>query len=124
MIQEELSATLGVSQDQTLIKPNVYGISPYASNAMLSDNPHSGIYEAETSRTLDNNGGNPTCHQGGMAIVEPFPIEGNGQRESHRGDGYEESGDPSFTLNGTEHHAVAAVDVRNSCEDYEVNGPI
>lgn len=47
-----------------------YGISPYHSNAMLSDNPHSGIYEAESSRTLDRNGGNPSCSQGGMLIVE------------------------------------------------------
>lgn len=38
---------------------------------MLSSNPHSGIYEAETSRTLDLNGGNPACNQGGIAIVEP-----------------------------------------------------
>ena len=35
-----------------------------------------------------------------------MPIEGNGQRGSHRGDGYGVSGDPMFTLNKTEHHAV------------------
>ena len=42
-----------------------YGISPYTSHAMLSSNPHSGIYIADTSRTLDLNGGNPACNQGG-----------------------------------------------------------
>lgn len=42
-----------------------FGISPYASNAMKSGNPHSGIYEAKTSRCLDLNGGNPACNQGG-----------------------------------------------------------
>lgn len=47
-----------------------YGISAYESNAMLSSNPHSGIYEAETSRTLDLNGGNPACNQGGVVIVQ------------------------------------------------------
>ena len=47
-----------------------YGISPYHSNAMLSDNPHSGIYEAKTSRTLDPNGGNPSCNQGGVLVIE------------------------------------------------------
>lgn len=46
-----------------------YGISAYESNAMKSSNPHSGIYIAETARTLDNNGGNPACNQGGVAIV-------------------------------------------------------
>jgi DNA (cytosine-5)-methyltransferase 1 len=46
-----------------------YGISSYFSHAMLSDNPHSGIYEADTTRTLVLNGGNPACHQGGMVVV-------------------------------------------------------
>lgn len=36
---------------------------------MKSGNPNSGIYEAETSKTLDENGGNPACNQGGMAVV-------------------------------------------------------
>ena len=73
--QEELSPTLmaaaGMSGNN---KPCVaYGISSYESNAMKSDNPHSGIYVADTSRTLDLNGGNPACNQGGIAIVEQIP---------------------------------------------------
>ena len=47
-----------------------YGISSFHSNAMKSSNPHSGIYLADTSRTLDENGGNPACNQGGMMVVE------------------------------------------------------
>lgn len=47
-----------------------YGICGYHSNSMMSDNPHSGIYEADTSRTLDLNGGNPACNQGGVLILE------------------------------------------------------
>ena len=142
LIQTELSGTLGVSQDQTLItkclnpwdvqskhiqpengvaealyagecrygggesyvmQPQavVYGMCSYDSNSMKSPNPHSGIYEAETTRTLDNNGGNPACNQGGMIV-----LEGNGSRPSHKGDGYAES-DIMYTLNSTEHHAVA-----------------
>ena len=46
-----------------------YGISPYTSHSMLSSNPHSGIYIADTSRTLDLNGGNPACNQGGVLIL-------------------------------------------------------
>jgi len=80
----------------------VYGISAYDSNAMKSGNPNSGIYEAETARTLDLNGGSPACNQGGMAVV---CLEGNGSRPSHKGDGYAES-DTMYTLNSTEHHAV------------------
>jgi DNA (cytosine-5)-methyltransferase 1 len=46
-----------------------YGISSYDSNAMKSPNPHAGIYEAKTARTLDTQGGSPACNQGGMAVV-------------------------------------------------------
>ena len=71
LIQDELSGTIGAVQDQTLVTSKCYGISPYESNAMNSGNPNSGIYEAESARTLDENGGNPACNQGGIAIVEP-----------------------------------------------------
>jgi DNA (cytosine-5)-methyltransferase 1 len=47
-----------------------YGISSYHSNSMKSSNPHSGIYVAETSKTIDQNGGNPACNQGGLAGVQ------------------------------------------------------
>ena len=50
-------------------QPIVFGISSYDSNAMKSNNPNSGIYEAKTARTLDLNGGSPACNQGGMAIL-------------------------------------------------------
>ena len=101
LIQDDKSATLGTHNDQTLFQPKVYGICSKDSNAMKSANPHSGFYEATTSRTLDGKGGNPSCNQGGMAV-----IEGNGTRPSHKGDGYKES-DVMYTLNATEEHAVA-----------------
>ena len=69
LIQENKSATLGCNNDQTVFVPKVYGICSKQSHAMLSDNPHSGFYEADTSRCLDRSGGNPTCNQGGMAVV-------------------------------------------------------
>ena len=58
-------------------KTVVYGTCTYSSNCKKSSNPHSGVYEAETSRTLDTvSCGNPVCCQGGMAVVEPIiPIE-------------------------------------------------
>ena len=46
-----------------------YGIGSDQSRGMLSDNPHAGFYEANSSRTLDSSGGNPSCHQGGIAVV-------------------------------------------------------
>ena len=47
-----------------------FGIGAAYSAGMLSDNPCAGIYEADTSRTLDQSGGNPSCNQGGIAVVE------------------------------------------------------
>ena len=52
-----------------------YGICSYESNSMKSNNPHSGIYEADTARTLDLNGGNPTCNQDGICICEPIGFD-------------------------------------------------
>ena len=61
---------------------------------MKSDNPHSGIYEAETSRTLDGNGGNPGCNQGGIAVVESYAIQGSmigrDDKNGPQGDGINE----------------------------------
>ena len=74
LIQEDKSATLACNNDQYLFQPTCYGISAYESNSMKSSNPHSGVYEAETSRTLDLNGGNPACNQGGIAVVEPIAV--------------------------------------------------
>ena len=129
LIQDE---HVGSMTSQNVQSVFAYGISPFFSEGMLSDNPNVGIYRAETSRTLDLNGGSPACNQGGMAVVtvskqmgmtdddtastivateykEPqavFCLEGNGQRESHRGDGWKES-NVSYTLNATEQHGVA-----------------
>ena len=81
--QKGKSATLGCNNDQTLFvpEPKAYGICSKASHAMLSDNPYSGFYEAETSRTLDGNGGNPTCAQGGVAICQPVAFTQNQRNE-------------------------------------------
>lgn len=70
LIQTEKSGTLGTGNDQAIFQGAAYGICSYASNSMKSSNPHSGIYEADTSRTLDLNGGNPSCNQGGIAVVQ------------------------------------------------------
>lgn len=67
LIQTEKYGTLGTGNDQTIF---CYGISAYESNAMKSSNPKSGVYVADTSRTLDLNGGNPACNQGGIAVVQ------------------------------------------------------
>lgn len=106
LVQDNKSATLSCNNDQTVFVPQAYGICSKDSNSMKSDNPNSGFYKAETSRTLDLNGGNPSCNQGGIAVVS---IQGSmiGRKDENgpQGDGINE--DVSFTLNATDKHAVA-----------------
>lgn len=106
LLQENKSATLGCSNDQTVFVPKVYGICSKDSNAMKSANPKSGFYEAETSRCLDANGGNPTCNQGGMAVVAlQGSMVGRADKNGPQGSGVNE--DVSFTLDAADRHAVA-----------------
>lgn len=106
LIQENKSATLSCNNDQTVFVPKCYGICSKDSNSMKSDNPHSGFYEAETSRCLDANGGNPSCNQGGMAVVAvQGSMIGRAEKNGPQGSGIGE--DVSFTLNTADRHAVA-----------------
>ncbi len=137
LIQTDKSATLATNNDQTLFVPTVFGICARDSNAMKSDNPNSGFYEAETTRTLDANGGNPSCNQGGMAVVdfaqnqrdevrnlggksgclatEPgmkqqtYVLQGSmiGRKDENGPLGSGVNEDVSFTLDATDRHAVA-----------------
>ena len=75
-VTHDKSSTLSTNNDQTLFQPEVraFGVCSKHSNAMMSDNPHSGFYEATTSRTLDQSGGNSvTSNQGGICVVAPAP---------------------------------------------------
>ena len=77
LIQEDKSATISCNNYQTVFVPcqdadaavRAFSIGAAFSAGMLSENPHAGIYEADTSRTLDQGGGNPACNQGGIAVV-------------------------------------------------------
>lgn len=111
LLQENKSATLSCNNDQTVFVPKAYGICSKESNAMKSDNPHSGVYEADTSRTIDRGGGNPTCNQGGIAIVESYALQGSmigrEYKNGPQGDGVNK--DVAFTLNTVDRHAVYAM---------------
>ncbi len=91
-------------------KPDVqhiaYGLCSKKSHSMLSDNPHSGFYEAQTTRTLDKSGGSPLCNQGGIAVVV---IQGSmiGRAEKNGPQGSGVGGDVSFTLDVADRHGVA-----------------
>ena len=137
LIQDDKSATLGCNNDQTVFVPAAFGICSKDSNSMKSDNPKSGFYKAETSRTLDGNGGNPSCNQGGIAVLcvdmgggkpscgistdrtptlscthggEPAVcVQGSliGRKDGNGPQGSGVDDDLSFTLNTVDRHAVA-----------------
>ena len=72
-IDEELCPTLQTRGPGAVAEPvsRAFGVCSRNSKGMLSDNPKVGFYEAETSRTLDQKGGDPSCAQGGICILSP-----------------------------------------------------
>ena len=130
-----------------------FGICSKDSNSMKSDNPHSGIYEAETARTLDGNGGNPSCNQGGIAIVaftqnqrdevrdlgehsaavcanagtkqQTFVLQGSmiGRKDENGPQGDGINEDISFTLNTADRHAVYAMTTGSYMQTMENQSP-
>ena len=48
-----------------------YAFDSLASNSMKSKNPISGCNQVEISKAIDTKGVNPTCNQGGNAVVPP-----------------------------------------------------
>lgn len=130
-----------------------FGICSKDSNAMKSENPHSGIYEAETARTLDGNGGNPSCNQGGIAVVaftqnqrdevrdlgdrsavvcanagtkqQTYVLQGSmiGREDKNGPQGDGINEDVSFTLNTVDRHAVYAMTTGSFAQVSEDKAP-
>ena len=137
LVQDNKSATLSCNNDQTVFVPQAYGICSKDSNSMKSDNPNSGFYKAETSRTIDTSNQSPCKNQGGIAVVcvdqgggksscsitenysptltcthggEPAVcLQGSiiGRKDENGPQGNGVNEDVSFTLNATDRHAVS-----------------
>lgn len=117
---EEVSQTLNCMHDpMTILDPCAYQSVGVNSNSMKSSNPNSGCYEPEQAGTITTNGCVPN-NQGVTAILEPvIPLEGNGCRESHKGDGWSTK-QVSYTLNTVERHGVAYGEIESSSESHPV----
>lgn len=117
---EEVSQTLNCMHDpMTILKPCAYQLVGVNSNSMKSSNPNSGCYETEQAGTITTNGCVPN-NQGGTAIMDPvIPFEGNGCRDSHKGDGWSTE-QVSYTLNTVERHGVAYGEIESSSESHPV----
>ena len=122
--QTDKSAMLGMNNDRPLFQPEIkaFGVCSKHSNAMMSDNPHSGFYEAKTSRTIDQSGGNSVIsNQGGICVVAPVPetyslqgsMIGRADQNGPKGDGINK--DVCFTLNTSDRHAIAAPEADHYC---------
>lgn len=92
----------------------VYGISSYESNAMKSDNPHSGIYEAETARTLDGSRGQNVVVYSGAQLTSLL----NKQNP--------QPGDPAPTLSidSRNYAVIEAITLHESAGEYAENASI
>ena len=119
----DVSATLGVNCGISTGRNGViergrglaavaYSFDSLASNSMKSSNPHSGCRQVEVAKTLDTTDPNPSKNQGGIAIVEQYPVyclQGNGIDRADtagcNGKGVKE--DVCYTLNTIDRPAVA-----------------
>lgn len=105
-VVQTLSERMGTGGGNTPMVMTAFGICSHNSNSMLSPNPHSGIYEAETSRTLDINCNRPDCNQGGVAVVAvQGSMIGRENKNGPQGSGVKPN--VSFTLDTADRHAVA-----------------
>ena len=138
-ILDDQSPTLTCAHGQApiLIHPQnsvlkAYSIGAYYSKGMLSSNPTAGIREADTSRTLDLNGGNPACQQGGIAVVggdlrdwvlivrRLMPIEA--ERLMGFPDFWTESGLDGKPISDTKRYAMLGNSIATPCAAYIMQG--
>ena len=106
----EVCHSIGANENATaaVMQPvNFYG------GNKRSDRPEGGFYvrmDEDTSKTLDAASGlNPTCSQGGTAVMQPIPIDTMnhiGRGDSHSFGDFQ-PGAPSYTLTKGHSHAVA-----------------
>ena len=126
---------MGSETDFCIVSASVlkaYSIGAYYSKGMLSDNPSAGIRETDTSRTLDLNGGNPACQQGGIAVVggdlhdwtliarRLMPIEA--ERLMGFPDFWTESGIDGKIISDTQRYAMLGNSIAVPCAAYIMQG--
>lgn len=128
--QEEVAPTMLAGQQSSVLK--AYSIGAYYSKGMLSANPTAGIREADTSRTLDLNGGNPACQQGGIAVVggslddwvlivrRLMPVEA--ERLMGFPDLWTESGVDGKPISDTKRYSMLGNSIATPCAAYIMQG--
>ena len=98
-ISQTLNNRMGTGGNNVPLIMECFGICSKDSNSMKSNNPKSGFYIAKTSRTLDTNGGNPTCNQGGIAVVSRDPGA---------------VAEPTWSISKNSHHTNAMKELANT----------
>lgn len=69
---EEISYTLTKTDQHCVVAPIAYAFDSLSSNSMKSSNPLSGCNETNIAKTIDTSGVNPSCNQGGNAVLQPI----------------------------------------------------
>jgi DNA (cytosine-5)-methyltransferase 1 len=100
----EARAGLGGGNTPILMEPIAYGICAEHANSMNSSNPHSGVYECDTAKTVTTVTQTPS-NQGGLVVCVQGSVVGRKLENGPAGKGVNE--DISFTLDSTDRHAVA-----------------
>lgn len=94
-VTEDVSFTLNTVDKHAV----AYRICSVSSHSMQSDNPKSGIYEADVAPTVDVSGGNPACNQGGLVITNKVAFRKQGHpMNAEQGQSWEET-EVNDTLN-------------------------
>jgi hypothetical protein len=89
-----------------------YAFDSLSSNSMKSKNPHSGCREVDLAKTIDTFDPNPSKNQGGIAVMQPIPLNSmncfrSPEADPSTGCGIGEEGEAMFTITKTNSHAVA-----------------
>jgi DNA (cytosine-5)-methyltransferase 1 len=90
-----------------------YSFDSLSSNSMKSKNPHSGCREVDLAKTIDTFDPNPSKNQGGIAVMQPIPLNSmncfrSPEADPSTGCGIGEEGEAMFTITKTNSHAVAS----------------
>jgi DNA (cytosine-5)-methyltransferase 1 len=104
----------------------VYRIGAFNSEGMRSSNPNSGIKAVSQTASLQSNGNDPSCNQGGNAIVFPtYCVKGAaiGRKPENGPQRGEIKENQSYTLNTAETHAVCSFTSQDYGQDVSAIAP-
>ena len=68
-LSDKVGALNCMHDQQAILDAHVFSFDSLSSNSMKSANPHSGCREVDVAKTLDTSCCEPSCNQGGLAVL-------------------------------------------------------